>query len=370
MHDALQLAHIARPAPAEEGLDEGARQAGTRDERAHGGHEVVEAGHEGWDGDGPEVEAAAEIGPEAGVQLGGAAVGGGEEADVHGDFAVGADGPDGALLEQPEECDLDVRRRFTDFVEQQGAALGCANEARAGAAGTGECAGSVPEQLALEHGVVECAAVHGDEGTGAARGVVDGARHQFLAHPGRSGDADGDIGGCDGLHLGHEPAVLRGDAGEQGMSAGTVARRTPAHHEHGVAHGEPVAVGEAGGVDARATDAGAVAAVEIGQYHGVFGVGDPDSGVRARLAGVVGEAVGPAGGTAAEHGFAAGDQDNGQVEELCARMMGHHERERAELGVAGAAAAAVGLGDVERRHGDSGVGGESAGERSAAGSVG
>ena len=86
-------------------------------------------------------------------------------------------------------------------------------EAFLGLVGVGEGALHVAEQLALQQGVGQGAAVDRHEGAVFSGGEgVDGPRHQLLAGATLSGDEDGGAGGGDGAHHVEERDHGRGDA--------------------------------------------------------------------------------------------------------------------------------------------------------------
>ena len=72
-----------------------------------------------------------------------------DDAHVDLDRAVLTDGPHLALLQHAQELGLDRRRQLADLVEQDGAAVGLAEQARARLDGAGEGALGVAEQLGL-----------------------------------------------------------------------------------------------------------------------------------------------------------------------------------------------------------------------------
>ena len=73
-----------------------------------------------------DVEAVVQVGPELALldQPAQAAVGGGDEADVHRHRAGAAHGHDLPLLEQAQQLGLEVQGDLADLVQQQRAALG------------------------------------------------------------------------------------------------------------------------------------------------------------------------------------------------------------------------------------------------------
>ena len=80
-----------------------------------------------------------------------------------------AERADLAGLEEAEQLRLQVEAELADFVEEQRAVAGGANEAGVVAVGAGEGAAAVAEQLALEQVARDGGAVEGDERLAAAR---------------------------------------------------------------------------------------------------------------------------------------------------------------------------------------------------------
>ena len=66
------------------------------------------------------------------------------------DLGLAADAAELALLEDAEELGLDAGRHLADLVEEERAAVGELEAARAAVAGAGEGAALVAEELALE----------------------------------------------------------------------------------------------------------------------------------------------------------------------------------------------------------------------------
>ena len=108
-----------------------------------------------------DVEAPVEIGAEAaGGDFGGeVAIGAGDDAHVDRLGADRADRQDLALLQRAEQLGLERERDLGDLVEQQGAAVGGAEQALAVRAGAGEGALAVAEQDRLEHRLGERGAI-------------------------------------------------------------------------------------------------------------------------------------------------------------------------------------------------------------------
>ena len=82
-------------------------------------------------------------------------VGGGDDADVHVAFFGAADGADFAFLEDAVELDLHGQGHVADFVHEEGAAVGGAEQALAIFVGAGEGAFHVAEEFGFEKGFRE-----------------------------------------------------------------------------------------------------------------------------------------------------------------------------------------------------------------------
>ena len=95
------------------------------------------------------------------------------------------------LLDEAQQLGLEVEPDVADLVEEQGAAVGAADDARERCLGAGERALAVAEQLALEHVARHRGAVEGHErAVGAVRGAMDHAREHLLAGAGFAGEED------------------------------------------------------------------------------------------------------------------------------------------------------------------------------------
>ena len=90
-------------------------------------------------------------------------VGGGDDADVDGQRAGLAERRDFARLEEAEQLRLEVEAELADFVEEEGAVAGGADQAELVAVGAGEGAAAVAEQLAFEQVAGDGGAVERDE---------------------------------------------------------------------------------------------------------------------------------------------------------------------------------------------------------------
>ena len=142
---------------------------------------------QGGDLDGDDVEAVEEVLAErAGAgALAEVAVGGGDDPHVDRALLARADGAHGAALEHVQQLGLEGRGHLADLVEQERAAVGLGEEARARGGRAREGALHVAEELALEQGLGKRGAVDGDErAAGAAARGVDRAGQGGLARAG------------------------------------------------------------------------------------------------------------------------------------------------------------------------------------------
>src|SRR5579883_533233 len=112
-------------------------------------------------------------------------IGGGDEPYIRSYRLGAAQRLVDALLEEPQQPDLQGGRDVADFVQEQGASFGCGNAARFVLFGVGKRAGFVAEQLGVEQRVRNRAAVHGHKGLAAAgTQIVNGAGKQLFAGAG------------------------------------------------------------------------------------------------------------------------------------------------------------------------------------------
>ena len=91
------------------------------------------------------------------------AVGRGDDADVDLLGLAVADAEDDALLQRAQELHLEVQRQLADLVEEERAAVGDLELARARRDGAGEGALHVAEELTLDEVLGDGAAVDDDE---------------------------------------------------------------------------------------------------------------------------------------------------------------------------------------------------------------
>ena len=105
-----------------------------------------------WHVNGQYVEPEIQIFPKAligdfGLEI---PVGGCENAQIDPSWGVGADGADLTVLEDPQKLGLDTCRNVADFIEQDGATVGCDEQAFADSIRSGEGAPDMLEQLAFQ----------------------------------------------------------------------------------------------------------------------------------------------------------------------------------------------------------------------------
>ena len=193
----FQFAHIAGPvmahdlfqrAPADFGNGPGhalfAGGDGFSHEVDHQGRDVLLAPAQRRGLDGDDGQAVVKVVAEGAVlpvpaQFG---VGGGDDPGVEGHVVVRAQGADAPGGEGAEQGLLHFGRGVAHLVQHQGAALGGQKSPLARLLGFGERALDVPEQGVHEQGLVQRAAVDGDERpVGAVAQAVNGFGNQFLA---------------------------------------------------------------------------------------------------------------------------------------------------------------------------------------------
>jgi len=150
------------------------------------------------------------------------AVGGGQDAHVHGDEFASAQAFHLFFLEQAQDLGLDAQRHVADLVQEHGAAHALFDLADAPGAGAGEGALFIAEEFGLQQGVGDGHAVDDHEGLVRAGAVLpQGARHQLLTGAGLAADEHQGLGGrgaADGLE-----DVLHGAAlAHQGVALGIV----------------------------------------------------------------------------------------------------------------------------------------------------
>ena len=149
-------------------------------------------------------------------------VGGGHDAHVHRYLLLCPQAPHLAVLEHPQELDLEVRLHFGDLVEENCAAVGHLKAAAAGADRACESPSLVAEQLTLQQRLRQGAAVDGHErAVGAGALVVDGPGQALLAHARLAKDEQRDRAGChplDHLHEGVHHRALGDEVAQPGLN--------------------------------------------------------------------------------------------------------------------------------------------------------
>ena len=147
----------------------------------------------------PVIQVGAEVATVHG--LGQIAVGGGDDAHVHGHALVAAHGLDVHLVDGAQQGGLQPQWQLGQLVQKKGAALCAVEQAIACLAGSGEGTLGMAKQLALQQLGRQRGAVHGGKrATGARAEGVQFTRHQFFA--------------CAGLALQQHVAGHGGDAGD------------------------------------------------------------------------------------------------------------------------------------------------------------
>ena len=175
----------------------------------HQGRDVVDAIAQGRHRQRHHVEAVEEIFPKAArLHLGfEVAVGGGDDAHIHRQLALGADRPDGFLFQSPQQGRLHGERHLAYLVQKEGALVGDPEQAVAPLAGAGEGPLHVAEQLAFQQLGGDGGTVERHEGPHPAGELMQGAGHQLLAGAGLPLHQHGSIGG---RHSGDECLELPG----------------------------------------------------------------------------------------------------------------------------------------------------------------
>ncbi len=127
------------------------------------------------------------------------AIGGGDDADVGVAGFVAAQTDDFAGLQDAQEFGLHGEGHVADFVEEECAAVGVLEDARALLVGAGEGTLTWPKSWSSRRVSLLAGAVEGDvAGGGAVAELVWTARAiSFLAGAALAGDEDGDVGGGD-----------------------------------------------------------------------------------------------------------------------------------------------------------------------------
>ncbi len=134
------------------------------------------------------------------------AVGRGDDADVHPHRFSAPQRLHFSFLEGPQQLDLEGRGELAHLVQEQRTPVGLLKATQLACPCTGERPSHVAEQLGLEQGVGQCAAVHADEGLLAARRqIVNRVGDQLLSGAARPLDQHRRIRG---RHVGNQPEDL------------------------------------------------------------------------------------------------------------------------------------------------------------------
>src|ERR1700694_4318228 len=92
-------------------------------------------------------------------------VGSGHDPHIHLDIPNASQTAESLLLQDSQQLDLDRKRHFADFIQEDGAPGGDLENSRLGSAGIGECAFLVSEKLAFEQSLGNSRAIQGHEGS-------------------------------------------------------------------------------------------------------------------------------------------------------------------------------------------------------------
>ena len=155
--------------------------------QAHGGH----------------TQAVVQIGTEM-LRLDGARqvdVGGRHQAHIERNAAPRSQANHLALLQHPQQLDLQGHGQITDLIKEQGAAMGRLEPARTRLRRPREGARLMPEQFGIDQGFAEGTAVDGHERPGASTGGMDVPCDQLLARAGFTGDQGRGFTAGDAFHM-------------------------------------------------------------------------------------------------------------------------------------------------------------------------
>jgi hypothetical protein len=124
------------------------------------------------------------------------------DANIDSRCASAAHGLKLALLEHTQELRLKFKRHVTNFIEEQSATIRQRESADMRIDSTRKGSAFVSEELAFEQAGWHRRAVHLHQiSVSAGAELVNRSRDDFLAGAGLSGDQNGCIRACDGLHL-------------------------------------------------------------------------------------------------------------------------------------------------------------------------
>src|SRR5262249_23186566 len=97
-----------------------------------------------------------------------------------------------AFLQHAKQLGLKLQRKFADFVQKNRATVSQLESSSAPSGRTSKCAALVAEEFAFAESGRNGSAVHTNEWLcGAITGLVNGARHEFLASAGFAADEHG-----------------------------------------------------------------------------------------------------------------------------------------------------------------------------------
>ena len=131
------------------------------------------------------------------AQLAQVAVGGRDDARIHGDPLVGTDPLNLVRLQHAQQLHLPCQGQLADFVEEDGAGVRALEFALAIGRCAGECAPAMPEQLGLQQIVGNGPAVDGNERpVGPVPVGMDHLGHQLLAGAALAVDQHRQAGRC------------------------------------------------------------------------------------------------------------------------------------------------------------------------------
>ena len=123
------------------------------------------------------------------------AVGGGDDAHVYFNSLIAAHWPYFLFLQNPQQLGLQLQRQFADFIEEDGATVGCLEKAFLGLEGSGEGSLFVTEKFALNQRRHQRTTVHSDKSTsGEGAAEMNSASDKFLAGATFAGDEHGCTG--------------------------------------------------------------------------------------------------------------------------------------------------------------------------------
>src|SRR6266508_957958 len=126
------------------------------------------------------------------------AIRGRNQPHVHLDLAGAPDAAQRAVLQYPQKLDLKLRAHLGDLVQEESSAHRLLEVPDPPLIGSGKRAALVPEELTLDQGRRDGAAVEGDEGLPASpREPVDRSRGDLLAGAGGPGDENRGVGARD-----------------------------------------------------------------------------------------------------------------------------------------------------------------------------